>query len=442
MLEISNGARTALALLHSHGYEAYLVGGCVRDMVMGIKAHDYDITTSATPEQMKEVFKEYRTIETGIKHGTITFLYEKEPVEVTTYRIEGEYKDNRHPESVQFTTFLESDLIRRDFTMNALVYNEKEGIKDIFGGIRDINDGVIRAVGVPENRFREDALRILRGMRFSATLGFKIEEKTKAAMIKCAPLLHNISGERISAELNKLIVGKNAGSVLRECYEIFAEILPVVKEMHGLDQRTKYHIYDVWEHTVRAVESIEPTVHLRLAMLLHDTGKPSKFTIDEDGVGHFKGHASVSVEIAREFFSKYKYDSFTKERVLELIKIHDTPIENDKIFIKKRINRIGKDMFFDLLKVKRADNLAQNPEHFWVDKLDEMEKKAQEIVNENCFTLSSLKISGYDLILLGFMGKEIGETLNTLLNEVIEEKTENEKNALLNRAKQIFGELK
>lgn len=442
MLEISKGAKAALDLLHKNGYEAYLVGGCVRDMVMGVSPHDFDITTSATPEQMKDVFSGCQIVETGIKHGTLTFVYEKEPVEITTYRIEGEYKDNRHPETVEFTKRLDFDLSRRDFTMNALVYNEREGIKDLFGGLDDIKNGVVRAIGVAENRFREDALRILRAMRFASTLGFEIEKETKAAMIKCAPLLNNISGERISAELNKLLVGKNVGGVLRSCREVFEVILPVIKEMHGFLQRTKYHIYDVWEHTVRAVENIEPIAHLRLTMLLHDTGKPSKFTMDEDGVGHFYGHAGVSVEIAREFLNKYKYDNFTKERVLELVKIHDTPIELDKIFIKKRINRLGADTFFDLLKVKRADNLAQNPAHFWTDKLDKMEEIARNIESENCYTLASLKIGGKEIMELGAQGKKIGETLNLLLNEVIEEKTENEKNALIKRAEEILGERK
>ena len=437
MLEISNGARLALKLLHAQGYEAYLVGGCVRDMIMGMRAHDYDITTSATPSQMKAVFEGYHVIETGIKHGTLTFVYQREPIEITTYRIEGEYKDNRHPESVVFTTKLDSDLSRRDFTMNALVYNEREGVKDLFGGLGDIKNKVIRAIGVPENRFREDALRILRAMRFASTLGFEIEKETLAAMIKCAPLLHNISGERISAEINKMLVGKNVGSVLRSCHEILAEILPAVKEMHGFLQRSKYHIYDVWEHTVRTVEEIEPIAHLRLTMLLHDSGKPKTFTLGEDGAGHFYGHANISCEIAREFLNKYKYDNFTKDRVLSLIKIHDTPIELDKIFIKKRINRLGKEQFFDLLKVKRADNLAQNPEFRWTDKLSKMEALANEIVNDDCFTLSALKIGGNDLILLGFMGREIGTMLNLLLNEVIEEKIENDKNALINRAKEI-----
>ena len=437
-MEISQGAKIALELLHKAGYEAYLVGGCVRDLIMKIPAHDYDITTNATPEEMKKVFFGYTTIETGIKHGTITFLYNKEPIEITTYRIEGAYKDNRHPETVEFTTKLENDLSRRDFTMNALVYNENEGIIDLFGGQKDIASKTIRAIGVAENRFKEDALRILRAMRFSSQLGFEIEEKTKKAMVKCAPLLHNISAERISQELNKLLIGKNVKNVILDCYEILGEILPEIKKMHGFDQHNKYHIYNVLEHTAISVESIDPVAHLRLAMLLHDTGKVYTFTRDENGTGHFYGHNKVSSEIARDFLNKYKYDNFTKERVVQLVKIHDTPIEMDRIFIKKRLNRLGKDAFFDLLKVKRADNLAQNPKYFWLDKLNEMENIAREIVEENEFTLSSLKIDGNDLITLGIKGKKIGEVLNLLLNEVIEEKIPNERQALLKRATKLI----
>lgn len=437
-MEISQGAKIALELLHKAGYEAYLVGGCVRDLIMKIPAHDYDITTNATPEEMKKVFFGYTTIETGIKHGTITFLYNKEPIEITTYRIEGEYKDNRHPETVEFTTKLENDLSRRDFTMNALVYNENEGIIDLFGGQKDIANKTIRAIGVAENRFKEDALRILRAMRFSSQLGFEIEEKTKKAMVKCAPLLHNISAERISQELNKLLVGKNVKNVILDCYEILGEILPEIKKMHGFDQCNKYHIYNVLEHTAISVESIDPVAHLRLAMLLHDTGKVYTFTRDENGTGHFYGHNKVSSEIAMDFLNRYKYDNFTKERVVQLVKIHDTPIEMDRIFIKKRLNRLGKDAFFDLLKVKRADNLAQNPKYFWLDKLNEMENIAREIVEENEFTLSSLKIDGNDLITLGIKGKKIGEVLNLLLNEVIEEKIPNERQALLKRATKLI----
>ena len=437
MLRLSNGANKAIELLKSNGYEAYAVGGCVRDMIMGAPAHDYDITTSATPDEMKAVFNGYTVIETGIKHGTLTFLYEKEPIEITTYRIDGDYKDSRHPESVEFTRNLKNDLSRRDFTMNALVYNEDDGIVDLVDGQSDIKNKIIRAIGDPKKRFEEDALRILRGVRFASQLGFTIEENTKKAMIECVHLLKNISKERINVEISKMLLGKNVKNVLVENCEIISEIIPQIKEMHGFDQNNKYHIYDVLEHTAVSIEKIDPILHLRLAMLLHDTGKPRTYSVDENGQGHFYGHAKISTEIASGFLKEYKFDNATKEKVVELVKIHDTPIEMDKIFIKKRMNRLGKELFFDLLKVKRADNLAQSPEYNWTDKLDKMEELAREIAEENCFTLSSLKISGADLLALGFKGKQIGDTLNKLLDEVIEERLPNEREALIGKANEI-----
>ena len=435
MLRLSSGAKKAIELLYDNGHEAYIVGGSVRDMIMGTPVNDFDVTTSATPDEMKKAFSGFTVIETGIKHGTVTFLYEKEPIEVTTYRIDGEYKDSRHPESVEFTKKLDYDLSRRDFTMNALVYNEDDGIIDLFGGQNDIENKIIRAIGDPNKRFEEDALRILRGVRFSSQLGFTIEEKTKKAMIECAPLLHNISKERINVEISKMLLGKNVKNALLENYEILCQIIPEIKEMYGFDQNSKYHIYNVLEHTAVSVEKIEPILHLRLTMLLHDMGKPKTYSVDQNGEGHFYGHAKISTEIANRFLSEYRFDNATKEKVIELVKIHDTPIEMDKIFIKKRMNRLGKELFFDLLKVKRADNLAQNPQYYWIDKLDKMEEMSNEIVKENCFTLSALKINGNDLASLGFKGKEIGDTLNLLLKEVIEERLPNEKEALLNRIK-------
>lgn len=437
MLKLSQGAKKALELLHSSGHEAYIVGGSVRDMMMGLRANDFDITTSATPDQIKAALNGYTTVDTGIKHGTVTFVYEKEPIEITTYRIDGEYKDSRHPESVKFTKNLENDLSRRDFTVNALVYNENEGIIDLFGGQNDIKNKILKAIGDPKKRFEEDALRILRGVRFASQLGFEIEENTKKAMIECAHLLHNISSERINTEISKFLLGKNVKKALLDNYEIIGEIIPEIKEMHGFEQNSKYHIYDVLTHTAVAIENVVPILHLRLTMLLHDTGKPKTYSQDENGQGHFYGHAKISAEIAEDFLNKYRYDNQTKEKVLKLVKIHDTPIELDRVFIKKRMNRLGKDLFFDLLKVKRADNLAQNPKYFWLDKLDKFDIIAKEIIEENCFTLSSLNVNGSDLISLGFYGKEIGNTLNTLLLEVIEEKLPNEKEALLKRAAQL-----
>ena len=437
-MKLSNGAIKAIKMLHEAGYEAYAVGGCVRDAIMGNEINDFDITTSATPVEMQQVFKNERTFETGIKHGTITFVHERENVEITTYRVDGEYEDNRHPKTVEFTKKLENDLKRRDFTMNAIVYNENEGFIDLFNGIDDIKNKVIRAIGNPRDRFTEDALRILRCVRFSSTLGFKIEEKTKEAMLECKHLLHNISGERIAVEINKFLLGKNVKNAMLENYEILGEIIPEIKQMHGFDQKNSWHIYDVLTHTAVVVENTPPVLHLRLTALLHDTGKVHTFTLDENGVGHFYGHNEKSAEIAHEYLTKYKYDNFTKDRVTRLVKIHDTPIEPDKIFIKKRINRIGEKCFFDLIKIKRADNIAQNLQRVRLDIIDEIEKIATDIVNESCFSLKTLAINGSDLIKNGHTpGKNLGIILDTLLNEVIEEKIPNEKEALLKRANEI-----
>ena len=438
MLEIGKGVSQAISILKSSGYEAYLVGGCVRDMLMGIKAHDYDITTSASPFEMKQVFKDYRTIETGIKHGTLTVIIDGEILEITTYRIDGEYKDNRHPESVTFSRNLKDDLLRRDFTINALVYNESEGVIDLFDGEKDIKNKIIRAVGDAEKRFTEDALRILRGIRFSSTLGFEIEENTKKAMKKCAHLLHNIAGERINVEIEKFLLGKNVKNAILENYEILGELIPEIKRMYKFDQKCKYHIYDVLEHTAVACAYIPPIPYLRLAALLHDTGKVHTFFTDDRGVGHFYGHGEKSVEIAREYLNKYKYDNFTKEKVISLVKLHDIYTEEDKILVKKRLNRIGKEVFFDLLKLQKADNMAQNLNVVDVSHIDRLEKIALEIVNEECFDRSSLKINGSDLIREGFeKGVTIGFVLDRLLDEVIEEKLPNEKLELLKRAKEI-----
>lgn len=442
MLRLSKGALWAIKRLDDSGYEAYAVGGAIRDLLMGREANDFDITTSATPEQMKAVFSGERVIETGIKHGTLTVLYEGEPLEITTYRKDGEYDDNRHPRSVEFTSALEDDLSRRDFTINALAYNPiSDTLVDLFGGQKDIKDKVIRAIGEPKRRFTEDALRILRGARFSSQLDFEIEPKTKRAMLECAPLLENISRERIAIELNKLLCGKNAKNAILDNYELLALIIPEIGMMHGFDQKNDWHIYDILTHTALVVENTPPITHLRLVALLHDIGKVHTFTIDANGVGHFYGHGIVSAERAREFFTEYKYDNDTKSKCVKLIARHDNYIEEDRVYIKKRLNRMGKDAFFDLLAIQRADNLAQNPKKTKMPHFDIVEQIANEILAENaCFSLKDLAIDGEDLIENGFKaGKQLGEILDFLLNEVIEERAENTKRVLLRIAKAKFG---
>ena len=434
MLEISQGAKKALNMLNSAGYEAYIVGGCVRDMLMGNRANDFDVTTSAMPMETKAVFNGERTIETGLKHGTVTVVLNCEGIEITTYRVDGEYLDNRHPQCVSFTRSLKEDLSRRDFTMNALVYNEGEGVLDYFGGREDIKNKIIRAIGDPNKRFTEDALRILRAIRFSSTLGFEIEEKTKKAMLECKHLLKNISKERVAVEINKFVLGKNVKNAILENYEILGEICPEFLKMRGFNQCNKWHIYDILEHTAVATSSVPADLHLRLTMLFHDTGKVHTFFKDENGVGHFYGHGEKSAEIVKKYLDEYKYDNLTKEEVYELVKHHDLYTEEDEVLVKKRLNRMGKERFSQLIKIQRADNAAQNPELTKMDHFDTLEKMVEEISSQSCFTLSSLDITGNDLIALGFVGKEIGDALSILLNEVIEEKIANEKKVLIKRA--------
>ena len=435
---IDKSAQRAIRMLEKSGYQAGLVGGCVRDMLMGIPPHDFDITTNATPEEMKFVFQKERVIETGIKHGTLTVIIDGTPLEITTFRIDGEYKDSRHPESVTFSRNLKSDLERRDFTVNALYYDLDEGVVDAFDGENDIKNKVIRAVGDPEKRFCEDALRILRAIRFSSVLGFEIEEKTRQAMLKCKHLLKNISAERIAVEINKFVLGKNVKNAILQNYEILGELCPEFIKMHGFNQHNNWHIYDVLEHTAVAVESTPPLMHLRLSMLFHDTGKVHTFFRDEKGIGHFYGHGEKSAEIVREYLNKYKYDNETKEKVYYLVKHHDLYTEEDEVLIKKRLNRMGKERFLELVQIQRADNLAQNPALTKMEHFDILEEMARDISSRSCFDLKSLAINGSDLVENGFeRGAKIGEILNTLLQEVIENKLKNERNILLSRAQSL-----
>lgn len=415
------------------GFEAYCVGGCVRDMLMGIKANDFDITTSATCDEVKAIFNHDRIIETGIKHGTVTVIIEGEPFEVTTYRTEGTYSDNRHPDEVIFTRSLREDLSRRDFTVNSIAYNKKDGIVDLFGGKEDIENKIIRCVGEPEKRFKEDSLRILRGIRFASTLGFTVEEKAKRAMLQCRHLIKNISAERIFTELSKMLCGKNVKNIIIEFADVLAEIIPEIKAMNGFEQHNFHHVYDVLTHTAVVVESTPPLLQLRLAALFHDVAKPCCFSLDEKGVGHFYGHASISAEIVEKRLTELRCDNKTKEAVVKLIKAHDAPIEENERIIKRRLASMGKELFFYLIKLKRADTAGLAPEfaeryaHF-----DRLEAIAEEILSkEECFSLKHLAVNGRDMMALGLKGREIGDMLNFLLEAVIDKKVENEKKALV-----------
>ena len=428
------GVSRALSMLEGAGYEAFIVGGCVRDALRGITPKDYDITTSALPEETKSVFRDCRVIETGIQHGTITVMMDGMPLEITTYRTEGTYSDNRHPDRVSFTTSLREDVARRDFTMNAIAYSPRRGLIDYFGGAEDIRGGIIRCVGDPDTRFREDALRMMRGIRFASVLGFRVEENTAAAIRENKERISAVSAERIRVELTKLLCGANVKNVLMDWWDVLGVVIPEILPMHGFDQRTPYHIYDVWEHTAVAVSETPPVTHLRLSALLHDIGKPPSFFTDEKGVGHFYGHPAVSEKMAEEILARLKYDNVTRRRVVTLVREHDRIIEPTETAVKRALFRLTPEVFFNLLIIKRADNLAQSPNYR--DRLatyDRIESMAQDILERNeCISVATLAVNGGDLIAIGMKpGKSIGEMLSQLLEQVIRGELANEKEELL-----------
>lgn len=426
--------------LQANGYEAYAVGGCVRDSILGREPDDWDITTSATPLETKALFA--RTFDTGIEHGTITVLIDKDAFEVTTYRVDGKYEDSRHPSEVTFTRCLQEDLLRRDFTINAMAYNDEEGLVDIFGGIEDLNNKTIRCVGNAEARFGEDALRILRAVRFAAQLGFEIEEETREGIVKLAPTLANISAERIQVELIKMLVSPNP-SLLRTAYElgITKVILPEFDEMMKTEQETPHHIYSVGEHTLKAIETIRPDKVLRLTMLFHDIAKPMMKTIDANGVAHFKMHDVEGVEMTKSILRRLKFDNDTLGKVTKLVQYHDYRIPAEPKRVRKAMNKIGEDLFPYYLEVRTADTMAQS-EYMREEKLQnirDMEKCYQEILEkQECVSLKDLAISGSDLIADGMKpGKEIGYVLNSLLEKVIENPELNTRETLLELRKMI-----
>lgn len=423
-----------IGTLQAHGHEAYAVGGCVRDSILGREPDDWDITTSATPLETKALFK--KTFDTGIEHGTITVLLDKEAFEVTTYRVDGTYEDSRHPKEVTFTRCLQEDLLRRDFTINAMAYNDEEGLVDIFGGMEDLKNETIRCVGNAEERFGEDALRILRAVRFAAQLGFEIEKETQKGIVKLAPTLANISAERIQVELVKMLVSPNPG-LIKMAYElgITKVILPEFDEMMKTTQETPHHKYSVGEHTLKAIEAIRADKVLRLTMLLHDIAKPQMKTIDGSGVAHFKMHDVKGAEMAKEILRRLKFDNDTLGKVTKLIQYHDYRIPAEPKRVRRAMNKIGEDLFPAYLEVREADTLAQS-DYLREEKLKNIHEMAicyQEILEKNeCVSLKDLAVSGKDLIANGMQpGKEVGEVLDKLLEMVIENPELNTKETLL-----------
>lgn len=443
-IEIPSGANEIIHSLQNNGYEAFLVGGCVRDSILGRPIHDYDITTSATPNEMMEVFKNKRIIETGLQHGTITIVIDGEPYEVTTYRIDGNYSDSRRPDKVTFTKSLEEDLKRRDFTINAMAYNDEAGLVDPFDGMEDIKYHKIQCVGKPEDRFAEDALRILRAIRFASQLDFVLEPNTDYVLHKVYQNLENISVERINSEFCKIAASSDFCVQMVLYRDVLSLFIPEIKDMFGFQQNNPYHIYDVWNHTVHAVQAYEcdcePDLNPRdlitsLAVLFHDIGKPHCYQDGEDGIRHFKGHGRVSADMTDTIMKRLRFDNDTREKVVQLVYYHDATFEVGEKYIKRWLNKIGEEQFRRLLNVRRADIKAQayTEQESRLQKIDNIEYILEEVLQKDeCFSLKDLAVNGKDLIEIGYKsGKEIGEVLNNLLDSVISGEYINEKEKLL-----------
>lgn len=440
-LELPRSEARILEILERRGFEAYFVGGCVRDCLMGRQPQDWDLATNALPEQVKAVFAGYQVIETGLRHGTVTVLGDR-PVEVTTYRVDGDYSDNRHPDQVVFTDDLHQDLRRRDFTINAMAYHPERGLVDDFGGQEDLESGIVRCVGEADARFSEDALRILRGLRFASVLGFRIDPHTALEMERKSGLLHGIASERIQTELVKLLCGRDAGRVLTEYRGLIAELIPELKPMFHFDQKNPHHYLDVWSHTVEALQNSVPEPAVRLALLFHDVGKPATFSLDEKGIGHFYGHPKVSEETTAAVLERLRFDRATIERVRQLVRWHDSDILPEGKSVKRWLNRLGEDGLRQLLAVKAADRGATNHKYENLSVLKLVEAKMRTVLEEGqCFTREQLAVNGDDLLALGAPeGKQIGAVLNELLELVMDEKLPNQRTVLLNRAKAMLAQ--
>ena len=436
MIGIPREVEEIIEALARGGHSAYAVGGCVRDSLMKKEPNDWDVATSALPQETSEIFSSRDQVLNGLKHGTVGVIINHNNYEITSFRTEGEYSDNRHPDSVTFVKNIEDDLARRDFTVNAIAYSPTGGIIDPFGGFRDIENKVIRCVGDAGKRFDEDALRILRAIRFSTVLGFGIEEKTSAMIHEKKHLLKNIATERIRVELEKTIIGKNVGDVLEKYEDVFFAVIPELEKTKDVAQNCPYHSYDVWEHVRRSVVGAKNDRIVRLTMLLHDIGKQLVRTTDENGVDHFKTHAPVGSLIAQDVLRRLKFDNKTVETVTKLVLHHDDRLYMNTDKLPRYIGRYGYEFLRLLDEVSRADIRAQNVKYLdrlslcdrFIEKLDECEK------SDLCVTLRQLAVDGNDLRSLGFEGKQIGDMLENLLDKVISCELKNEKSILLEYA--------
>lgn len=433
------GHEKPITLLKQSGYNAYFVGGCVRDHFMGRDVSDIDITTEATPNEIKAVFSDYRTLDIGIKHGTVTVMLNENSYEITTYRFDGGYVDHRHPTEVTFGVSLTEDLARRDFTINAIAWDGVSEPHDPFGGKADIENQTIRAVGDPLRRFEEDALRILRGLRFASVLGFTIDKATADAMREKKSLLHYVSAERVWQEFSKLLMGKKAACVITEYSDVLEIVIPELASMRGFAQRNPHHIYDVLTHTLVALDATPYDLVLRLAVLFHDCGKPSTFSTDEMGIGHFYGHAHRSMELTEKRLNALRVDTRTKKRVLRLIEHHDSPVESDNKQIVRRMRKLEEDYPL-LVALRRADNRGQAEEYYRTELHDKALAMYEEILHqEKEASAHILAVNGNDLLKVGAKpGKNIGFLLSALADDILDEKVANERETILRFAKETY----
>ena len=434
---LSHGALAIIRQLEQAGFEAYAVGGCVRDLLLGITPDDIDITTNATPEQMMNALSAFRLIPTGLQHGTLTVLAEGDSFEVTTYRTDGTYSDGRHPDRVSFSTSLEEDLARRDFTVNAMAYHPEKGLIDPFDGQKDLKDRLLRCVGDPATRFTEDALRIARLVRFMSVLGFCAEPDTARAAHTLYERLSLVAAERKRVELMKLLVGDGFLQVALAFPDVLCQLVPVLTPLVGFEQHNPHHEFDVYTHTMRAVAHAVSDPVVRLAVLLHDIGKPSTFFYDENGIGHFYGHPAVSEALAKQTLTDLRFDNATIDAVLPLVRSHDKPIPNDRKQIKRRLSKYGKETFLRLLHVKEADAMGCRENSLPPD-LSAIRELVEDIYREQeCLTLRDLAVNGNDLLTLGIpAGPLLGNLLSYLLEAVLDERCANERDALITLAKE------
>ena len=436
---LPNYVNQCIQRLEAQGFSAYAVGGCVRDALLGLTPHDYDLCTDATPDQLQQVFADHRLVLAGEKHGTVTVIIDHIPVEITTFRTEGGYRDHRHPDWVRFETNIEADLSRRDFTVNAIAYSPTRGLADPFGGKADLEKKILRAVGQPDRRFTEDALRILRGVRFAVRFGLTPENNTLHAMEQLAPLMDSLARERVFSELCKLLPLINAVQ-LQQYAPVLTQVIPELKPLLGFDQHSPHHAYDVYAHTAHVVENTPAELTLRWAALLHDAGKPASFYRDENGRGHFPDHASLGAAIADGVLLRLKAPTALRRQVTELIRLHMTPLEPDKRLLRRRLGKLGQDMLQLLLQLQEADMCSKGtgvPEE--LSQFSAIRQVLDEVLAEAaCLKLSDLAVNGNDLMALGLEGKQIGTCLAYLLEQVQSDSLPNEKSALLQAAKEYF----